>query len=152
MRFEQVREVLEHVTGFHRELAGEYRRLLGEAHDQRVHMLLAYLADHEDKMAAGLQRYEAEPHGAVLDTWMENAPDLSHPEDLEALKRSVDCVSTEQALIVAERIHQTLIEMYRALARQAAMAEERELFESLASGQEAEARRLSRDAARLESY
>ena len=62
------------------------------------------------------------------------------------------CTSVEEVLELAEKIHDTLTDMYRTLASHAAIADERLLFESLADRQLAENRRLSRDAARLDMY
>lgn len=75
MRFEQVRDALDHVIEYHDELADEYRKLAKQAHDERVRMLLVYLAGHEDKLRQGLERYESGDHRSVLNPWMRNAPD-----------------------------------------------------------------------------
>ncbi|CAN0196155.1 unnamed protein product [Chrysoparadoxa australica] len=103
-------------------------------------------------MRTGLERYQSGAHRSVLNTWMQNAPDLGHPKILEELKGCLCCTSVEEVLELAEKIHDTLTDMYRTLASHAAIADERLLFESLADRQLAENRRLSRDAARLDMY
>lgn len=152
MQFEQVKEVLNHVIGYHNELSAEYQKLAEETHDARVRMLLAYLAEHEEKLRIGLEGYESGDHRSVLNTWMQNAPNIGHPRILEELKGCLCCETFDEVLDLAGRIHSTLTDMYQSLASQAATADERRLFESLADRQRAENKRLSRDAARLESY
>lgn len=152
MQFEQVKDVLNHVIAYHNELSSEYAKLAEQAHDTRVQMLLNYLAEHEEKLRAGLEGYQSGDHRSVLDTWMQNAPNIGHPKVLEELKGCLCCATFDEVRDLARRIHDTLADMYRSLASQAAIADERQLFESLADRQNAENRRLSRDAARLESY
>lgn len=152
MRFEQVKDVLEHVIDYHSELADEYHKLLEQAPDERTRMLLGYLADHEQQMRKGLEGYRSGDHRSVLNTWMQNTPDLGHPEALQEFRGRLCCTSVDEVLDLAERIHDTLGEMYRALATGAVIADERELFESLAERQVTEKKRLSRDVARLDSY
>ncbi|WP_043768277.1 ferritin family protein [Algiphilus aromaticivorans] len=152
MQFEQVKDVLNHVIDYHQQLSTEYGKLADEAHDPRVRMLLTYLADHEDKLRSGLEGYKTGDHSSVLNTWMQNAPDLKHPHTLDDLKGCICCATFDEVLDLAGRIHATLTDMYRSLASQAAIADEGRLFESLADRQSAENKRLSRDAARLESY
>lgn len=152
MRFEQVKNVLDHVVAYHRELALEYRKLAKQTRDPRVSMLLLYLADHEIQVRKGIEGYAAGDDRTVLDTWLQNAPDLKHPHLLEELKDCLCCTSVDEILEIAEKIHQTLGHMYRSLARETAISEEQELFESLAQYQEAEMRRMVRDTARLDIY
>lgn len=150
MRFEQVKDVLHHVIDFHGALASDYRRLANEAEDERVRLLLRYLAEHENKMRQGLTRYtEGEVHN-VLDTWMQNTPNLEQPHVMEELRQCLACTTVEDIAATAERIHETLERLYRELVEASAIDEERELFQSLADFQNAETRRLARNTARMD--
>jgi hypothetical protein len=153
MRFQQVRDVLDHVIIYHSELAAEYRKLAPAVQDERVGKLLGYLADHEDQQRVGLERYdESDEHRSVLDTWLQNAPDLRHIKKLEELKGCACCTSMDDVMSLAGKIHETLGDMYRTLAVSAAIGDEYDLFNSLAEFQLVENRRLSRDAGTLEMY
>jgi hypothetical protein len=151
MRFQQVKNVLDHVTIYHREMAAKYRTLELAVHDERVGMLLGYLANHEDQQRVGLERYEESgEHRSVLGIWLQNAPDLVHIKTLEALKDSASNASTNDVMEQAGKINETLGDMYRTLAVSADFGDEHDLFDSLANLQLAESRRLTRDVARLE--
>lgn len=144
MRFEQVKDVLHHVIDFHAVLAADYRTLAKQAHDERVRLLLQYLADHESRMSRGLVRYTEGNAYNVLDTWLQNAPDLREPHVLEDLRGRLCCTTVEEVSAAAVKIHETLGQMYRQLA------DERELFDALAKFQNAETRRLVRNTSRMD--
>jgi len=150
MRFEQVKDVLHHVIDFHKALASDYRKLAGEAEDERVRLLLRYLADHENKMRQGLTRYTEGDDRNVLDTWMQNTPDLEQPHVLADLRGCLAGTTVEDIADTAERIHATLEKLYRELVEASEIDEERELFQSLADFQNAETRRLVRNTARMD--
>lgn len=153
MRFQQVKDVLDHVIVYHRELAAEYRTLVPTVRDERVGMLLGYLADHEDQQRIGLERYdESDEHRSVLDTWLQNAPDLGHIKKLEELKGCASCTSMDDVMEQARKIHETLGDMYRTLAVSDAIGDEYDLFNSLAEFELVENRRLSRQAGRMDIY
>lgn len=150
MRFEQVKDVLHHVIDFHKALASDYRKLANEAEDERVRLLLRYLADHENGMRQGLTRYIEGDDRNVLDTWIQNTPDLEQPHVLEELRGRLSVTTVEEIAAAAERIHATLEKLYRELVEASEIDEERELFQSLADFQNAETRRLVRNTARMD--
>lgn len=150
MRFEQVKDVLHHVIDFHAALAADYRMLAKQVGDERARLLLLYLAEHESRMSRGLVRYtEGNAHN-VLDTWLQNAPDLKEPHLLKDLRSGLCCTTIEEVSAAAEKIHETLGQMYRQLADASTIADERELFEALAKFQNAETRRLVRNTSRMD--
>ncbi|MBY8966649.1 hypothetical protein [Algiphilus sp.] len=151
MRFEQVKDVLNHVIAFHCDVACDYADMAAQTEDVRLKMLLAYLQEHVRSARKGLEGYihgDAQP---VLNTWLQNAPALEHPQLLDALRKDLDVASVDTVASVAEKIQETLGDMFRTLAAQADTDGVRELFSALAAFQAAEVRRLARDTARFNS-
>lgn len=151
MRFEQVRDVLDHVIAFHQSVAEDYAAMASQTDNPRLKMLLGYLEDHVRRSIKGLDAYLHGDAHKVLNTWLQNVPDVEHPQVLETLRDRLNTASVEDVAETAEKIQETLGDMFSLLSEQAAIEGERELFASLAHYQNAEVRRLARDTARFES-
>ncbi|SDJ39306.1 hypothetical protein [Billgrantia gudaonensis] len=154
MRFHQVKELVAWAARYHAQLADRYAGLAKGEVAERVSMALDYLAEHERKLQADLEGYLAEggDHRGVLDTWFDDPHDFSHAPVLERLPSSIDCDSVQSVLATALTAHRTLQDLYAQRSELATGQDERQFFESLAQGQEAEVRRLARDMQRLEAY
>lgn len=154
MRFHQVRDIVTWAADFHAQLAQQYTTQAKSSDDERVRMALTYLAQHEHNMQAGLARYLApdNQHRHVLDTWYSDLTELPQPDVLSILCGCISCTSVASLLTKALEIHETLENMYRHRSQDSAIDAEKTFFASLASGHEAEMRRMARDMARLESY
>lgn len=151
MRFEQVKDVLQHVIDFHKNTANDYATMAEQADKPRVKMLLGYLEDHVGDSIKGLDGYLHGDAQKVLNTWLQNVPEMEYPQVLENLRDRLSVASVEEVASTAEKIQETLADMFWLLSEQAAIDSERELFASLAYFQNAELRRLARDTARFES-
>lgn len=154
MRFHQVRDIVTWAADFHARLAQQYTAQAKHSDDERVRMALTYLAQNEHKMQAGLARYLTpdNQHRSVLDTWYSDLTELPHPEVLTDLCGCSACTTVEGLLINALKIHETLEDMYRHRSEVSSIDAEKAFFAALASGHEAEVRRLARNMARLEAY
>ncbi|MDY7115269.1 2-hydroxyacyl-CoA dehydratase [Halomonas sp. SSL-5] len=154
MRFHQVKELVDWASGYHRRLAEQYAALAVGEVGERVQMALEYLAEHERKMEQDLTEYrqDGSDHGAVLEAWFDDPADFPHPPVLERLPECIDCGSVQAVLATALTAHRTLQDLYDHRAERAAGSGEREFFEALSRGHEAEVRRIARDMQRLEDY
>lgn len=154
MRFHQVKELVEWAANFHRRLAEQYTGLAGGEVGERVRMALEYLAEHERKMENDLTEYLADgsDHRKVLETWFDDPTDFPHPPVLERLPECIECASVQGVLATALTAHRTLQDLYDYRAERAVGREERDFFEALSRGHEAEVRRIARDMQRLEDY
>lgn len=150
MRFEQVKDVLQHVIGFHQSIANDYAAMAEQTDNPRVKMLLGYLEDHLRGSIKGLDAYLHGDAQNVLNTWLQHVPEMEYPQLLETLRDQLSVASVEDVASTAEKIQETLADMFWLLSEQAAIDSERELFASLAYFQNAEVRRLARDTARFE--
>ncbi|MEQ6890538.1 2-hydroxyacyl-CoA dehydratase [Halomonas sp. CS7] len=154
MRFHQVKELVAWAADYHRGLAERYDRLAAGDVSDRVRMALEYLAEHERKMQTELTRYleEGSDHRKVLETWFDDPADFPHAPTLDRLTESMACDSVQDVLATALTMHRTLQDLYAHRIEQASIEAVREFFAALASGHEAEVRRLARDMQRLEDY
>ncbi|MFG6179040.1 2-hydroxyacyl-CoA dehydratase [Halomonas sp. THAF12] len=105
-------------------------------------------------MQRELEAYLAEGsgHRRVLDVWFDEPDDFPHAPVLERLPEVRDDEEVEALLATALTTHRTLQDLYRHRGERASGAEEREFFEALVQGEDAEVRRLVRDIQRLEAY
>lgn len=154
MRFHQVKELVAWAADFHRRLAGQYTALANDESDERVRMSLEYLADHEQRMASGLDAYmhDGSDHTGVLETWFDAPEDFPHVPVLERLNGGQEVSSVQSVLATALTAHRTLQDLYAHRAVLACGRDEKAFFEALGAGHEGEVRRIARDIQRLEDY
>jgi hypothetical protein len=154
MRFHQVKELVDWAANYHARLADQYTQLAAGGVDERVRMALEYLAERERKQQADLEGYyeDGSDHRKVLDTWFDEPSDFPHPPVLERLPESLNGDSVQSVLATALTAHRTLQDLYAHRGDLAGGSDEKQFFEALAAGHEAEVRRIVRDIQRLEAY
>ncbi|MEQ6917193.1 2-hydroxyacyl-CoA dehydratase [Halomonas aquatica] len=154
MRFHQVKELVAWAADYHRGLAEQYDQLASGGVSDRVRMALEYLAEHERKMQVDLADYLEEDggHHKVLETWFDDPADFPHAPTLDRLADNMAGDSVQDVLVTALTMHRTLQDLYAYRVDRSSVEGERDFFASLASGHEAEVRRIARDIQRLEDY
>nr|WP_298249428.1 2-hydroxyacyl-CoA dehydratase [uncultured Halomonas sp.] len=152
MAFRQVKDLLEWIHDFHRELGDQYTRLAETAPDERMQMALVFLADRESRLRDGMAAYLEDADNALLTTWLIDSQEFGHPSVLRRIPPCLGCHDVQDILANVMSAHQTLKDMYRLRSELASIPEEAELFHQLAEVQEAEARLQTRDLARLDIY
>ncbi|MBA2778703.1 2-hydroxyacyl-CoA dehydratase [Billgrantia kenyensis] len=154
MRFHQVKELVDWAADYHARLADQYSRMAAAGDNERVRMALEYLTERERKMQNDLLGYldDGSDHSTVLETWFDDPNDFPHAPVLERLPESANGESVQNVLATALTTHRTLQDLYAHRAELSGGNDERAFFEALASGHEAEVRRIARDMQRLEDY
>jgi uncharacterized protein (DUF305 family) len=152
MRFCQVSQLIDWIDAFHRALEDQYSALADEAVKERTALLLNYLSDHQRILAESMGKYETDAADGLLTTWSDQCPDLDLPESVAQLRATLSGKDTEEIIKQVIQFHDMLIDMYKALAKEAENSSVRDLFESLAEMERQEAMRTVRDAQRLEGY
>lgn len=118
MKIEQLRDVLHWTEAYHKELHDCLQHCQSAADSERVKLLLQYLADHEEQIAAGLKRFETQANLNALDTWcneyMKKQP-MGH--ELGAAV-SLSKLSTAEIIQYIVQQHDVLIGLYRHLQSQ----------------------------------
>ena len=144
-RFVQVRDLLEQAAQFHGRMAEFYHGLSDRAPKERVKLLLDYMSTHEKNLHDSLEDFDEEASEGVMDTWVDrdHCDRIVHAcENLPAAPElSIDGVTT-----LAMRVDETLIGFYDELARKAEGEDVRTVFRNLVAQEQAELRRLARDA------
>ncbi|MBS9403453.1 2-hydroxyacyl-CoA dehydratase [Halomonas sp. TRM85114] len=152
MAFRQVKDLLEWIHDFHARLSDQYTTLADQQPDERMKMALIFLAGREQRMRDAMARYLEDADEGLLTTWLIDHQNFAHPSLLERVPLCTGCHDVHDILANVMTAHQLLKDMYLLRAELAEMPEEAELFQQLATHQDAEARLQSRDIARLEIY
>lgn len=156
MRFQTTRELLDKLRYFHQQASRYYHQLAEDSHDQeRVKLLLDYLATHEEKLADATEQYENDMTVGLADTWFDDAPELKLTDALQTLMRSPREVGApslgstfadvDDVLRLGLLLDDYLILSLENLAQQAESSESREAFCNLSMMVQADKRKLVRD-------
>lgn len=152
MRFKTVHEILDWTAAFHEQVADLYKAKARGHEQERVGLLLNYLADHEAALRDAIRNYEVDAADRLLETWFDKAPDITLPATPDKLGHLITSSETADIVKLAVVYHDQLIELYTTLREQAEVESIRELFDSLASMEKNEKMRMIRDAQHLEDY
>jgi rubrerythrin len=145
MRFEQVRDVLNHAREFHKRLSEFYRNLADHEETARIKMLLEHIGTHEKSLERGLANFEESASKQVLDTWFQYTQDestLKLPEAMEIRPH----MSVEDVIRIGLELDDRLIELYKDAAESADVPEVREVFNNLLEMQQQDKHHLVRAA------
>lgn len=151
MGFETVKDIIEVVRQLHQALSRQYAELEQLATSERAALLLDYLARHERRLAEALQRYEQDVVGGILETWLQNIPELDIAPLVEQV-RATDLNDVEAVVAAALAVDAHLLAVYRELEQRAPTDTLREIARSLQQLECNEAQRLARAAFRLRDY
>ena len=130
MAFQQVRDIISQVRGFHDELAAFYQSLENVAEKERVRLILGYLKRHEETMSRALVELERQSAPRVLDAWMVYPPAQQVFDEIRSTRILPDMGPTE-VVVTAIRLDDKIQDFLREAARQAATPRIREIFENL---------------------
>lgn len=130
MRFEQTRDVLNHVGAFHREAGLLFRQLMEHSSSARVRMLLDYMSRHEFNQEKNIAAFSNDSPERVLSGWFK----YTHDEDIFAPLRVVNPESDlpfDDVLDLAVDLDAKLLELYQEMVERSSSNEVRDLFGSL---------------------
>lgn len=144
MRYNQVKDLIEWAAGYHGCMAGQYSSAAEQADNQRLAMVLTYLASSELTMKSGLEALlnDGSSHREVLETWFDESGGFPEPPQLEALTERNIAHSLDEITATAEASHRKLQALYQHRASRAKIEPEEAFFTSLAEGHDAEVRKL----------
>ena len=145
MAFETVRDVVEFLKKFHRDLASALDAAGAKWSDEKKRILLNFVGRHQKNMEASLADYEEEVGSALLGTWIKYVPSVPDCRCFEKIEWNQD-MSVEALASRVREVDTCLLKLYRQLAEKAPTPEIRELFEGLLQKEETESVRTLRDA------
>lgn len=148
MRFATAKDLIDEARSLHEGLARYYERLAGNAKQERVKLLLDYLARHEANQSAVLARFAADSAKSIRDAW------FGFELDGEFLKcippaRPVDELSFDEVIDLAIALDDCIIDLYQLIALESQLPEAREAFRNLVSLERQEKQKMVRQALQL---
>ncbi len=126
----QVKDVLDDIRGYHRSLAEQLESLESHQQDERIQLLLEYMARHEDNFEKTLAGYKLDTATGIHNTWLKYVPDDAITDSLEHLDFRNE-MSADEILRVVLTFDQALFGLYCELAGETASPGVQELFGKL---------------------
>ncbi|MBN1543629.1 hypothetical protein JW992_15915 [candidate division KSB1 bacterium] len=128
--FQTTRDVLDFARCFHHRLADYYQKLSDSSNEERMRMLLDYMAYHENGIEAILARYKEDASHKVLDSWFQFTEEESFSLPCEEEKIQPH-LSVDRVIEHALEIDDCLIRLYRMLVECSRCDSVRDLFANL---------------------
>lgn len=144
MRFEQTKDVLEHARSFHQRVSDFYHRLSDQTDQQRLKLLLDYMAQRERELARALDQFTEGSSREVLDTWFQFCCD---DETLKLCPEALlyDDMSPEQIIRAGVALSQCFIDLFGEIANTSDSETVRTVFQSLLESEQREQKKLVRN-------
>lgn len=130
MRFEQTREILNHIRDFHSSLSLCYQHLEDDKVRERTQLLLDYMVTREKDLASAIEDFTSDADQELLDTWFQFAdetrllafacPVIDTPE-----------LSTDEVIQLAEQAHKCMISAYDEILENCDTPRVRDVFQQL---------------------
>ena len=149
MKFEQIKDIIDHAKSFH-QLIGEYYQSLKEkSENPRLEILLDYLIEHERNLQDRLTEYGMNAPKKVMKTWFQFA---TCDERFHQLKSSLgaDEVSAEDVVVKTICLYDCIIQDFENLAKNAEIDEIRDVILSIAAMERKEQRKIVRNSRMLD--
>ena len=124
------RDILDQARLFHQQMHAFYAALQGRIEQPKLQLILDYLCQHEDRMAAALQAYERRAAEGVLSAWFQFTPGVSVESALSALPAD-GTLSLDDLMRIATLLENELIRLYRRAADEAVSENVKTVFERL---------------------
>ncbi|QDV85826.1 hypothetical protein [Planctomycetes bacterium TBK1r] len=126
----QIKAILELIRDYHHQLADQLESLAGHESDQRIRLLLDYMARHEINFEKTLAGYENDTAKSILQTWIKYVPDDAVTKATEQLNFH-DEMPADEILAAVITFDRALTDMYRELAEETSVPRIHELFTKL---------------------
>ena len=133
----KVRDIIDTVRRFHRQLKVYYARLAKQVDKKRVQILLDYLSRKEQQFQNGLATYDEEGAGRLLDTWLQYGPDEKQL-DVPSFGDFRPDMTVDDVEKTAMEFGKALTEFCMSASRLAKTDDVRRLFRSLAQQEQEE--------------
>lgn len=126
----QIKDILEHIRRYHHQLANQLEELKAHESDQRIRLLLDYMARHEINFEKTLSGYEKDTAKSILATWIKYVPDDAITEAANQLNLHGE-MPADEILAAVMAFDRALTDMYRELADETSVPRVQELFTKL---------------------
>lgn len=150
MQVETLGDVLDWTKAAHRNLADCLAHCAEGSRQERVRMLMDYLAEHERELSRTLQLAKQDAKPSALHTWCYEYFDKYPIEPHETCHGDFRDKDTDQVMAAVLAWHEKIIGLYRYLLSRAEVNSTRDLLTNLISLEEHETMRMVRDAGRMQ--
>ena len=130
MSYEQVKDVLQQAKLFYKKTANFYEQLSRESDQERVKLLLNYMAKREKAFEQIVDRFHNESKQSIIQQWMQFTPPRTVTKALDELKKK-PIESVDELMQMATTMDDALIEYYRTLVNISRKPEVRDAFINL---------------------
>lgn len=150
MKIETLKEVLHWARKYHVQLKDCLQDCGDKAENERVGLLLHYLADHEEKLAKALAAFEEQANLGALNTWcieyIEKQPALLH----EVCAVPMEGMSTAEIMQNIVQQHEQILALYRHLELRLPRGHAQQLMSDLAEMEHHESMQMVKNQQLLE--
>jgi len=144
MTVQTARDILDRARYFHQQLHGFYEALKGKIEQPKLHLILDYLMQHEERMEQALADYEDDIAEKVSETWFKFSPEMSIDDAIKNINIPKD-MTLDQLMVIAIQLENHFVELYKHAAEQAVSTDVKEVFEQLKKETMKDRTKLSRD-------
>jgi hypothetical protein len=148
MAFKQLKDLIDWITEYHEALENQYDMLASSQDEERIRVVLQFLASREHRMAKGMDDFLQDAEDDLMDAWLVDSQNFSPHRIVDSLPPCNGCQNIQDVLRNILQSHETLTDIYRLRARLAQNRCEAEL----ADNQQAEAHLQSLGIGQLEMY
>jgi len=152
MEPKSMNDILTLTRQWHRQLSDHLHRSADETGPERNHMLLEYLAEHEQKLAQTLEIFAEKADLRALDTWFYEYTDrhkIIHkdPHQIPFTRMDNHEITAEIA-----QLHEQLVDLYTHLHQRAESGTAREVLAQLLEIEQSKSKLISFGAERSQDY
>lgn len=149
MKFEQTRDLIDHVISFHSMLSAHFIEVSEKTENQRLKLFLDYLVEHERAQACRLSEYAEEAPNQVLGMWFQFSDCEERFRDVrKSLQKQESTVSEVVELIV--NLYDCLIGQFTEFGESADLEEVKAVCNNIAALEKKDKLKIVRNSRMLE--
>lgn len=149
MRFENTRDILNHISHFHEILSEYYHKISEESNSTRLKLLLDYLSQRENKMKEVIDTYSEGASHKIMDNWFQYSLCSEKINELKGLMER-KALDADQIVDLALQFDDCFISMIKEISNNADSDTVKELFDNLIEIEENEKKHVSLASHRLD--
>jgi len=140
-RYKKAIDFIEFVRSLHTDFKNYFEKIIDEINQEKIRMVLGYLAEHENRMVETLNYYKEGLGKGIEDTWYQFIDLPDKPSCLKNLTFDKD-MSMDDVLELVSKVDNCLINLYKKLSEISVSEETQKVFENLAELEKNELRRI----------
>lgn len=148
LTFRQAKDVIDYAGQLHRHLAECYESQQERLPEEKLKLLMGYLASHERHLADVLANYEETAAQQIREMWMQYVPSSEVEESLQCAVIRPD-MEVDEIVDVVLRFDEAVLTLYREIRDETSDPNIKAVFQNLIDMQQKEQQRTVRNALML---